>query len=80
MRDKRKRYEIRRLWNLGWSRNRISEHLGVSGETVDRFKERRREWRGKCDECGNLVMMPCRICEARRGITREKRLLFSQGD
>lgn len=72
--------KIRQLATLDWTTHRIANHLRVAEVTVARYRDRRIEKRGKCEQCGNEVMLPCRICEARQGITREMRILFSSED
>lgn len=71
---------IRQLALLDWTTHRIAQHLGIAEVTVARHRERRVEKQGKCEVCGNEVMLPCRICAARQGITREMRILFSSED
>ena len=59
------RAQIRRLWQLGWTAQRIATHLGIGRETVDRHKERRTGRVGRCPKCGGKVVLPCHECGIR---------------
>lgn len=72
--------KIRQLAALDWTTHRIANHLNVAEVTVDRYRKRRVEKQGKCERCGREMMLPCRACEIESGITREARILFSQGE